>query len=912
MKSKLLIAFVLFVFIGNSSHLPIHADNATINIAQLSIGINHGLVLTDENELFAFGNRINGNFGDDNQTNQLTNRLINISTMGDLATEDFTADPIKKIEANNTMSALLTTNGDLYLWGNNQTGSVGNGTTTNQYTPLNVNGFGDLASLSGGDYLIDVSLNANNGGNNNGVLALSQAGKLFYWGAVRLGMSGEGSTENLTLPKEITTAGELANLVAPDKLVSISAGNLTLGVVSESGRVFTWGFNSLGQAVGASAIGSAFTQNSPIEITTSGFLNDLSGLSDKVVSIKMNQFSGMVKTQAGRYIIWGLNTEGQAGQAIRGQYILPVEVTNQGAFAELDVANNETIEQIEVGGSSYIALTSLGNIYTWGWNNSGSLGTDSTLGYGLLSTTINTFGALATLNVDEKIVRVFKQSLTTIALTNQNRLIGWGPNASGLYFGSSIPSSNIPVDLTEALNNSLKEPFELVINLIDALPTLANIALEDEQQVEAARTAYDALTVEQQALVTNYQALLDAESRLALLNQQAIDQAAANEVIALIDAFPELNGLTLEDEDQVEAARTAYDSLTPDQQALVTNYQELIDAEAKIALLKQQVIDQAAADEVIALIDAFPELNALTLEDETQVEAARTAYDALTLDQKSLVTNYQALVDAEARLALLSQQVIDQAASQAVIALINALPEVEALTLEDEAQVVAARAAFDALTPSQQSLVTNLEVLVNAENTLAGLSENQGSPLMIVIIFATIISLLSMIYWFLIGKKKQAKPVSAPIVTNPITPTPIEPTIATIQLDDVKLSNFDTRPKFQPLSKVNPGFYLEITSEKESTNRVVEVQDLLPEGLDETNSFVSISKEEVKQVKLELTSTSQFVKKTPGSFVDPGYYVEVDLQDKIVDNYILAKKRLPPSSAKGHRWIRIEKRKITK
>jgi hypothetical protein len=169
-----------------------------------------------------------------------------------------------------------------------------------------------------------------------------------------------------------------------------------------------------------------------------------------------------------------------------------------------------------------------------------------------------------------------------------------------------------------------------------------------------------------------------------------------------------------------------------------------------------------------------------------------------------------------------------------------------------------------------------------------------------------------MIYWFLIGKKKQAKPVSAPIVTNPIAPTPIQPTIDTIQLDDVKLSNFDTRPKFQPLSKVNPGFYLEITSEKESTNRVVEVQDLLPEGLDETNSFVSISKEEVKQVKLELTSTSQFVKKTPGSFVDPGYYVEVDLQDKIVDNYILAKKRLPPSSAKGHRWIRIEKRRITK
>jgi hypothetical protein len=456
-------------------------------------------------------------------------------------------------------------------------------------------------------------------------------------------------------------------------------------------------------------------------------------------------------------------------------------------------------------------------------------------------------GALS--EIDVQTIQHITSFSTTFALTENGDLLGWGANSKGEYLGdTTTTATNTPLLLNDLYQqqivNTLYTPDELVVAAINTLPAINELKLDDEATIEAIREQYDNLTTEQQALVTNYQTLLDAEAKIALLKQQVIDQTAADEVIALIDAFPELNGLTLEDEDQVEAARAAYDALTPDQKALVTNYQELLDAEAKLDLLKQQALDQAAADDVIDLI--------------------------------------------------------------------NALPEIEALTKEDEAQVVAARAAFDALTPSQQSLVTNLEVLVNAENALAALRDNQGSLLLIVIIFATIISLLSMIYWFLIGKKKQAKPVSAPIMTNPIAPTPIEPTIATIQLDDVKLSNFDTRPKFQPLSKVNPGFYLEITSEKESTNRVVEVQDLLPEGLDETNSFVSISKEEVKQVKLELTSTSQFVKKTPGSFVDPGYYVEVDLQDKIVDNYILAKKRLPPSSAKGHRWIRIEKRKITK
>jgi hypothetical protein len=115
-----------------------------------------------------------------------------------------------------------------------------------------------------------------------------------------------------------------------------------------------------------------------------------------------------------------------------------------------------------------------------------------------------------------------------------------------------------------------------------------------------------------------------------------------------------------------------------------------------------------------------------------------------------------------------------------------------------------------------------------------------------------------------------------------MTPRTNHDAITTIQLGDVKRINFDSRPRCQALSNVNPGHYLEITPEKESTN----------------------------QVKLNLTSTSQFVKKTLGTHVDPGYDVEVDLQDKIIDNYILAEKRLPPSFAKGHRWIRIEKRKI--
>ena len=61
--------------------------------------------------------------------------------------------------------------------------------------------------------------------------------------------------------------------------------------------------------------------------------------------------------------------------------------------------------------------------------------------------------------------------------------------------------------------------------------------------------------------------------------------------------------------------------------------------------------DQAAADAVIALIDEIP--TPVTLESESKITAARTAYDKLTDPQKDLVTNYNKLTAAEAALAAL-------------------------------------------------------------------------------------------------------------------------------------------------------------------------------------------------------------------------------------------------------------------
>ncbi|HWQ40464.1 MAG TPA: Ig-like domain-containing protein [Desulfosporosinus sp.] len=130
-----------------------------------------------------------------------------------------------------------------------------------------------------------------------------------------------------------------------------------------------------------------------------------------------------------------------------------------------------------------------------------------------------------------------------------------------------------------------------------------------------------------------------------------------------------------------------------------------------------QGTDQAAADAVIAQIEALALPADLTIDDQSSVEAARAAYAALSEAQKELVTNLAKLTAAEATLAEL--QGTDQAAADAVIAQIEALASPTDLTIDDQSSVEAARAAYAALSEAQKELVTNLAKLTAAEATLA-------------------------------------------------------------------------------------------------------------------------------------------------------------------------------------------------
>ena len=127
---------------------------------------------------------------------------------------------------------------------------------------------------------------------------------------------------------------------------------------------------------------------------------------------------------------------------------------------------------------------------------------------------------------------------------------------------------------------TVKTP-EAVTAVIEKIDAIGEVTLESEGAIKEARTAYDALTDTQKALVTNKDVLEKAENTWKELKDakdkaDVADAAAAKEVTEKIDAIGEV---TLESEGAIKEARTAYDALTDTQKALVTNKDVLEKAE---------------------------------------------------------------------------------------------------------------------------------------------------------------------------------------------------------------------------------------------------------------------------------------------------------------------------------------------
>jgi len=170
---------------------------------------------------------------------------------------------------------------------------------------------------------------------------------------------------------------------------------------------------------------------------------------------------------------------------------------------------------------------------------------------------------------------------------------------------------------------------------------IGTVTLDSEDAILAAENAYNALTEKEKQSVSETKTIL-ATKRAEYDALVAAQKARVDSVVAQIDA---IGTVTVDSEAAITAAEGAYNALSADEKAMVGDAaKKLTDArtayEAAVAELKA-----AHAAEASTAIDA---IGKVTLDSKEAIAAARALYDALSADEKALVTNYATLETAEA------------------------------------------------------------------------------------------------------------------------------------------------------------------------------------------------------------------------------------------------------------------------
>ena len=198
-------------------------------------------------------------------------------------------------------------------------------------------------------------------------------------------------------------------------------------------------------------------------------------------------------------------------------------------------------------------------------------------------------------------------------------------------------------------------------------------------------------------------------------------QEQVEQVIQLIDELSE-EEITVDSEAELNSIQNQYDELTDEQKALVTNYQELEDAFASLQAAKDEQKNVEAAERVINLINSLDEKE-ITVDSEADINAVQLEYDALSPEQKELVSNYSKLEQTHMDFQIVKNQADVQTKADQVIQAIEQINEAE-LTAEDTS-VESVRAQYNALSEEGKALVTNLDKLERCEQTVSQKRQEQ-------------------------------------------------------------------------------------------------------------------------------------------------------------------------------------------
>jgi len=269
-------------------------------ITAISGGYTHVLALKNDSTVWAWGDNTNGELGNNATMNDSTPvQVMGPGGVGNL-------NHVVAIAAGQFISFALKNDGTVWAWGNNGNGAIGDNTTTERHTPVQVHGPLGVGFLTG------ITALAAGGGH---VLALKNDNTVWSWGENVNGELGNNTIFADSVPAEVLGPGGTGHLSG---IVKINAGDYFSAGIKTDGTVWIWGYNGFGQ------LGQNDTteSNTPVEVhgaANVGFLNS-------VVALSLGDEHAIAMKSDNTFWAWGWNGNGQLGDNSITDRYFPVAV----------------------------------------------------------------------------------------------------------------------------------------------------------------------------------------------------------------------------------------------------------------------------------------------------------------------------------------------------------------------------------------------------------------------------------------------------------------------------------------------------------------------------------------------------------------------------------------------------------
>ena len=283
----------------------IRPDVGLNNYSQvLSLGDYHSGVIAQNGSLYMWGLNDFGQIGDGTTEDRYKHKPTKI------------LDHVIAVSLGGCHSGAITQDGSLYMWGRNSCGQIGDGTTEDRYKPTKIL-----------DHVIAVSLGWCHSG------AITQDGSLYMWGSNDYGEIGDGTTEDRYKPTKIL-----------DHVIAVSLGDRHSGAITQDGSLYMWGRNDYGE------IGDGTTEDryKPTKIL------------DHVIAVSLGYLHSGAITQDGSLYMWGCNNVGQMGDGTTEERDTPNKITIPGGVAlPSDLTSTISAQSEESSSDSVPVLTAV-------------------------------------------------------------------------------------------------------------------------------------------------------------------------------------------------------------------------------------------------------------------------------------------------------------------------------------------------------------------------------------------------------------------------------------------------------------------------------------------------------------------------------------------------------------------------